>query len=201
MTHILIYFGMFLALVAEIRYIYSIFLKETKPNFVPWVIFTVSMSLVFFSSYSLGARESLPVIATFTFLHLCTAIISLYYKSFKVTYIDYVTIFFVMLSVLLWVSTHNPLYTLILNVIVDICGYTLFWYKTYLYPISEDIVAWLFSFLAYGVNVLLLTKVSFEEAVFSVSNILCILVLLLFMIRKKSSQRYFLKNIVCHNYR
>ena len=55
-----------LALFAEGKYIVSIVRGKTKPNFSGWLIFTVSMVCVLVSAYTLGARDSLILIATFT---------------------------------------------------------------------------------------------------------------------------------------
>ena len=73
----MLYLGIFLAVIAEFKYIHSVIKGQSKPNFSAWGIFTISMILVVVSSYSLGARGSLCIVVIFTLLHLITAILAL----------------------------------------------------------------------------------------------------------------------------
>ncbi len=161
-----------LALFAEGKYIVSIVRGKTKPNFSGWLIFTVSMVCVLVSAYTLGARDSLILIATFTGLHFIVALLSLKYGFVRFSRVD---IFFLLLSaasILLWFQTENAWYTLILNVLIDMFGYATIATKLYRNPGTEDTSAWAISIAAYTLNLIVIARWIPQEYLFSLSNVI-----------------------------
>lgn len=181
----LLYFGLILAFIAESRYIYSIIKGYTKPNFSSWGIFTISMFLVLASSYSLGSNETLFIIGMFTLMHLITTIVAFKYRSFTITTFEKTLLLLVLLSIVLWITTNNPFTALIINVVVDMLGYLLIIYKSHLYHLSEDVVAWSISVISYLINISLIDFWNINEYLFSVSNVFFITAILLLYFYQK----------------
>lgn len=167
-----VFFASVLAIVAEGRYIYSICKGKSRPNFSGWFIFVISMSLVLVSSYALGARESLIVIGIFTLLHATVAVLALMYGYTSFSKVDILALCMVGLGLILWLTTSNPWYTLLINVGIDACGYVTIISKTYQNPGSEDYKAWGMSFGAYLLSLIAITTWIPQEYLFSVSNVL-----------------------------
>lgn len=161
-----------LALLAEGKYILSIFQGKTKPSFSGWLIFTISMSCVLASAYALGARESLFLIATFTLLHAFVTIFSLKYGIIRFTKVDIFLLILSAIGVFLWWQTSSPWYALILNILIDTFGYIALVKKLYYNPGTEDGVAWAMSIGAYGLNLFLISRWIPEEYLFSLSNVI-----------------------------
>ena len=181
--------GILLALFAELEYIHSVIQGTSKPNFSAWGIFTISMLLVLASSYSLGARNSLWIIAMFTLLHFITAIIAFRFKIFSLTTFEKVLLLLVGLSVLLWIFTDNAWTALLINILVDILGYIAIINKLYLYPNTEDTFAWTISLLAYIVNLFTVTTWIPQEYLFTISNIFWISIIVVLSLRKMTTIR------------
>lgn len=166
----MVYIGIVLAVIAELKYIHSIIKGQSKPNFSAWGIFTVSMILVLASSYSLGARESLWVIAMFTLLHLITTIIAFRFRVFSLTRFEIMLLSLVAISIILWLLTDNAWTALLINILVDTLGFISVIYKLYLHPQTEDAFAWGTSFIAYGINLTIITNWVPQEYLFTISN-------------------------------
>ena len=161
-----------LALLAEGKYIVSIFRGKTKPNFSGWFIFTVSMGCVLASAYSLGARDSLPLIATFMSLHFIVALLSLKYGIVRFTRVDVSMLILSVVGLFLWWQTENAWYALILNILIDMFGYVTIATKLYRHPETEDKLAWMISALAYSLNLIGVTRWVPQEYLFSLSNVI-----------------------------
>lgn len=183
----MLYLGMLLAIIAELKYIHSVIKGTSKPNFSAWGIFTVSMILVLLSSYSLGARDSLYIITVFTLLHFITTILAFRFRVFSLTLFEKLLIVLVILSVILWVITDNPWTALLINILVDTLGFISVAYKLYLHPKTEDSSAWNISLIAYGVNLFTITKWVPQEYLFTISNIFWIGLISILSFRKTKS--------------
>ena len=185
----MIYIGILLAVIAEFKYMHSVIEGKSKPNFSAWGIFTISMTLVLISSYSLGARSSLYIIGIFTVLHLITTTLAFQFRKFALTLFEKILLLLVALSLILWVTTENAWTALLINIFVDTLGFISILYKLYLHPKTEDTFAWTLSFIAYGVNLFAITKWTPQEYLFTISNIFWIGLISLLSLRKKCSAR------------
>lgn len=159
-----------LAILAEGIYIHSILQGKTKPSFSGWLVFTVAMVCVLVSAYAMGARESLFLIATFTILHAVVTLLSIKYGVVRLTRLDTLLLVLSAIGVYLWWLTSDPLYMLIINVLIDMFGYVLMTKKLYVHPQTEDPPAWALSIAAYLLNLLIITHWAPEEYLFSLSN-------------------------------
>ena len=96
-----------IAIAVEWRYIYTIIMRRTIPNFTGWFIIALSMSFVFFSSLSAWAGSAIWLIGTLTILHTIEAILSLFYGSFRITRFEKWLIILAFLSLGIWYLSHH----------------------------------------------------------------------------------------------
>ena len=185
----MLYLGILLAIIAELKYIHSVIKGTSKPNFSAWGIFTVSMILLLLSSYSLGARDSLYIVAIFTLLHFITTILAFRFRVFILTTFEKTLILLVIFSVIAWIFTKNAWTALLINIIVDTLGFISVAYKLYLHPKTEDTLAWSISFIAYGINLLTITRWVPQEYLFTITNMFWIGLISLLSLRKTVGAR------------
>ncbi len=169
-----------IAIAVEWRYIYMILQRRTVPNFTWWFIIALSMSFVFFSSLSAWTGSAIWLIGTLTILHTIEAILSLFYGSFRVTRFEQWLIFLAFLSLGIWYLSDNPLYTLIINTLIDTCGMLAISYKLFRFPDTEDRLAWGISILIYWLDMLAVTEWNFANIFFIGMNFIeCSIIFLL----------------------
>ena len=159
-----------LAVIVEGRYIYTILQRKTIPNFTGWFIIALSMSFVFFSSLSAGAWPTIWLIGTLTLMHTTEAILSIFYGSFRVTRFEKILIGIAFLSLFLWYYSKNPLYTIIINTLIDSCGMLAIAYKLFRFPETEDTIAWWVSVIIYWLDILAVTEWNIANSFFIVMN-------------------------------
>ena len=177
-----------LAICGEGRYIYSILRGKTRPSFVAFFIFFTEMTIIFASAYSLGARESLPLIGTFVSLHLITLLLSIKYGFIHFSRFNVVCLALSFLGLFLWWQSQNAWYALIFNILVDVLGYVVIIRKLKLYPDTEDARAWSISLMAYVVSLFALTVWIPEEYLFSMSNVFWCGVIVFLSIRPRKRE-------------
>lgn len=185
----LVIISVLLAIIGDSVYIWSIIKGKTKPNFSAWAIFTLAMSCVLFSSYYLGAKESLIIVALFTFISALITFLSLKYGKYKISNFEKLLLSLSLISIVLWLSTSNPWYALLINIFVDTLGFISIVYKLYKHPQTEDSFAWSISFLVYGLNLIIITKWVPQEYLFSLSNAFWCFVILILSFRKKKLKK------------
>ncbi len=169
-----------IAIAVEWRYIYTIIMRRTIPNFTGWFIIALSMSFVFFSSLSAWAGSAIWLIGTLTILHTIEAILSLFYGSFRITRFEKWLIILAFLSLGIWYLSDNPLYTLIINTLIDSCGMLAISYKLFRFPDTEDRLAWAISALVYGIDLLAVTEWNIANTFFIIMNFIeCSIIFLL----------------------
>ncbi len=169
-----------LAVIVESRYIYTIIVRKTIPNFTGWFIIALSMSFVFFASLSAWAGSTIWLIGTLAGMHTIEAILSLFYGSFLIMRLERVLIFIALSSLWILYLTDNPLYTLIINTLIDSCGMLAISYKLFRFPETEDTIAWWVSVLIYGLDIFAVTKWDFANSFFIIMNFIeCSIIFLL----------------------
>ncbi len=184
MTLLLTLLATVLAVLAEGRYIVSIFQGKTKPSFSGWLLFTTSMICIFISSYSLGARESLYLVGTFTLLNASIALLALKYGFIKFHRLEIILFILTFIGIFLWWYFSSPWYTLVISVLIDMFGYIIMVKKLYLYPETEDKWSWAMSVGAYSLNLIIISHWIPQEYLFSLSNVVWCSIIFLLALRQ-----------------
>ncbi len=184
-THeIVAYIASFIAVLVEWRYIYTILTKKTIPNFTGWFIMAVSMSIVFFSSLSAWAKESIYLIGVLASLHIVEATLAFFYGKFYITKFEIIILIISCISILIWMWTDNPLYAIIINTIVDAFWMLSISYKLFRFPETEDKIAWIVSDCMYIINLFSISVWNIENALFVVVNVITGTIIVFLTFRK-----------------
>ncbi len=184
MTPILSIAAVLLAIFIEGRYMYSIVKGRTKPSFVAFLIFTIEMAVVCFASYSLGARDAVWLLGTFTVLHFLTTLLALKYGYLGFSKFNVVCLTASILGIAVWWYTSNPWYALLLETAIDSIGYLVLSRKVSICSGTEDALCWGLSIVAYGLNLVLITHWVPQEYLFSLANVFWCSVILFLSLRK-----------------
>lgn len=176
------YLIIILGVIGFIRYVYSVVKGKTYSSFASWFVFSLELFAIFFSSYKLGARDTLFLILMYAVMNLVHSILALKYGDgqFKLSRFDKILLFISILGIVLWMLTSNPWYCFVLNVGIDLLGYVILLNKLRKHPNSEDAIAWLIAGITYALNLVLIKNWVIQEYLFSFMGLmLCFAVVLL----------------------
>lgn len=137
----------------------------TKPNLAGWVLYTVAMIMIVASSIALNAWQAIWLAVAYVIGQFLVIGISFKTGYFAFSRFDYWCLSISFLSLIFWMYTQNPLFALVLNVLVDALGTFAIATKLYLNPGTEDTKAWTLSFFIAVLNM-------FAVASFDISNAL-----------------------------
>lgn len=154
-----------LAFSQAIPYIYGIIRGKTKPERASYGIWSLVNIITLLSYLAAGGLETAGVTAAYT---LTTALI--FAMSFKygvggLNKFDVLCIALAIISILLWVTTANPLTALYLGILVKIFGLLPTLVKAYYRPDTENTLAWVMCAAASTLNLFAIT--SFTPAIVS----------------------------------
>ncbi len=141
---------------AYLLYIISIFRGKTKPSRSTWWILTLVGILIFATSYSLEATESMWIQLSYIVGPLIIAILSLFsqygYKE-GLLKIDKICLAGAVICAFIWFVFNSPFIALLGSIVVDFIGLIPTMKKAYIDPEHEDPSAWALEFLASAMNV------------------------------------------------
>lgn len=142
-------------------YYKSIFSWETHPHLYSWLIWWIISVTIWVIQFNDNAW--IWVINTFFVWFLCLWIAFLAMKKWDkdITISDKVYLWLGLLSILLWIFIQNPLYSVILLILVDIFWFIPTFRKLFKNPYGENVFPYFLSFLGYSFSILSLSNFSF----------------------------------------
>ena len=149
----------FVSFLAYSLYIISILRKKTRPSRSTWWILTLVGSIIFWSSYALGATESFWIQSAYIIGPLIIALLSIKYgDGKKFSHLDKICFTGAIISCILWIAFNSPLIGLIGSIIVDFFGLLPTIKKAFLRPEKENPSAWLLETTASILNAYAITS-------------------------------------------
>ncbi len=142
-------------------YFRSIIKWESKPHVISWFIWW----LISFVIFSIQIYDNAWIWAFniwfVAFLCFLIALISLKKWSTKINKADYISLAFWVLSIILWIFSNNPFFSVILLILVDI-----FWFiptilKSIKKPFEETEVAYFLAWVWYLMSIFAMENISF----------------------------------------
>ena len=142
MSEVLGYASGILMALSVIPYARSILRRETKPQRMTWLIWSILTFIAFFSQLAKGGTWSLLLTAGDTL-----AILIVFFLSFKFGVggfrrIDIISLCGAFVSLFLWYVTKEPAIALFLIILTDFFGAHLTIVKSWRDPASENWVGW-----------------------------------------------------------
>lgn len=152
-------------MIAYFPYWYAILKNGTRPQRASWLIWIFSDTLVFSTSWQLGATDSLWVPGAYVIGTIITFFISIKRGEGGTSSFDYLCLVATAISGFLWWLTGNPFQSLMINLFIVAIGVVPSLKKIVKDPYSEDLVGFLFWMLGSGfssVSVLFLSKTNID---------------------------------------
>lgn len=143
-----------LAIGGYIPYIISIFLNKTRPERATWFIWTLVGGLLAFSYLFAGDHNTIWVPLGYFVGPFIVAILSIKYGYSTWSTLDTICVTAAIISIIPWVLSKDPTFTLLLNVLIDSTGAIPTIIKTYREPETEDLTAWFIFFMANTLEVI-----------------------------------------------
>jgi hypothetical protein len=188
MQSIQVYIGYIAGLLALFPFVFMVISMRkgnTRPNLAGWLLYTVAMTMSVASSVALGAWQSVWLAVAYVFGNLLIISVSLKTGYFAFTKFDYGCILVSVGSLILWGYTSNPLYALVLNVLIDAAGTFAIANKTYKHPGTEDTKAWTIFFLIAVLNIFAVASFDISNALYPVYLVFANGLIALLSLRKK----------------
>ncbi len=191
MNNIQAYIGYAAGILGFIPYIFLIISMRkgvTKPNLAGWVLYTVAMIMIVASSIALNAWQTVWLAIAYVIGQ--SAVIAVSFKTgyFAFSKFDYICIGISLLGLVLWLYTNNPLYALVLNVLVDLMGTLAIARKLYIHPGTEDTKAWTMSLSVAILNCFAIASFDLSNALYPLYLIFANALIVSLSLRKLDKQ-------------
>lgn len=171
MNDIQAYIGYAAGILGFIPYIFfvlSIRKGKTKLNLAGWSLYTIAMTMIATSSMALGAWQTVWLAIAYVIGQIVVIAFALKEGYFAFSKFDYRCLVISALGLLLWVYTSNPLYALILNVLVDALGTLTIAKKTWLHPGTEETKPWVMSLSVAILNCFAIASLDVSNALYPI---------------------------------
>ena len=135
--------GFLLSFAATGIYIVDIVRGNTKPHFYTYLVWSIVTMIAFFGSLAAGGGYGAWVIGITGFLTIVVMLLSLKYGTKDIKPIDTYFLIAACVAILPWLVLKDPLWSVILAVIIDALGYFPTIRKTWKAPRSEIFSPWI----------------------------------------------------------
>lgn len=186
MKEVLGLISVLIAFIGYVPYLRDTFAGRTRPHVVSWFLWTTVSFLAFGLQWSKGAGAG--SYANFAMGVIC---LILFFASLKqgtkeVKPVDVVFFIMAIVATFLWLVVHQPVWSIILVVLIDIFSFTPTFIKSWSKPWEETLLTWLLNTFRQVLVLLSLQQVNIVTALFPAyaflaNAIFCILL----MVRRK----------------
>ncbi len=168
-------------------YLWSVLKWETKPHMYTMLLYVIITGIIFYSQLQSGAWFG-SVYVGVVFLFWCLIfILSFWYGTDDVIFADKVCLVFALATIPLWYFTWNPLYSVILIMIIDVFSSAPTVRKTINDPYSENIYVFVVEFIGIIFSILALSQINFLSTGYLIYIMLFDLLMLYILIRGRMS--------------
>ncbi len=171
MIDIKIFFGIIaiiISLLGYFAYFRNIFKDKTKPHVFSWLIWGIVVGIEFFGQVAGSAGAGAWVTGISAFVCFAIAAISFNKGNIDITRIDKFSFAGAILAILLWIITKDPLFSVLLGILIDALGYIPTFRKSYKHPNQETVITWFMNGLKFVFALLALDKFTFLSSVYPI---------------------------------
>lgn len=172
------YISMAVAIAGYIPYYVTILNGKTKPHAFSWITWTFAIILVFVAQMSRGAGPGAWVTGISALACIGISVLSLLMGDKDITRGDEMVFGVALASIPLWVVTRDPLWSVVLMVIINHLGFIPTFRKTYRDPHSENLPFFYSVVAKFMLGMLALDQLSMVTVLFPLN---CVLVNILFL--------------------
>ena len=143
MQELLGYASGLLITISAVPYISDIFRLKTKPERATWFIWSVLLTIAFFAQFAKGGTWSLITTGIDGLIVIIIFILSIKYGMGGASRLDIVALIVSGIGLVLWYLTNEPLYALLITIVIDMLASMLTVVKTYKEPSTETFSAYM----------------------------------------------------------
>lgn len=159
---------------------------ETKPHFFTWIVWSIVMWITFAIQLENGAGVGswgLGVAASASSIVACVAFLQ---KQIIYTRLDWISLFFAGISLVLWLIYDQPLLSLLLLIAIDFFAYIPTFRKAYSLPYSEPALAFCFASCKYIPTLFALESFNLLTALYPATLVFFNAVIVVFLLWRRS---------------
>jgi hypothetical protein len=155
-----------MALVGYIPYLKDTFAGKTKPHVISWFLWSVVSFIAFGLQWSKGGGAGSYANFAMGFICLILFFASLKRGTKEIKIPDFICLGLALLAIGLWLIVHQPVWSIILVVVIDIFSFTPTFIKSWNKPWQETLLTWMLSIFRQGFILLSLAEINIVTALF-----------------------------------
>ena len=124
-------------------YIRTVFVGRTKPHAFSWLVWAITMGIIFFAQFLNSAGAGSWQTGEAAVFCAAIGILALFKGEKKITRTDWAALFSSLSAIPLWIITKDPLASVILLTVIDAVAFYPTFRKSYNAPFEED-MPWAF---------------------------------------------------------
>ncbi len=178
--------SLFLVIASAAPYILAIYRGQTKPHLFSWIIWTIPTAIVFAGQ---AVSDAGPGGWATGFTLLCNifiAVQSIKYMDKSITRSDWFFLIAGLAAIPLWILTKDPLYSVILVTVTDICGYGPTVRKSWNAPHEENALAYFMLLPKHVASLLAMQSMSLVNVLFPYAMIAVNGALVIFLLYRRA---------------
>jgi hypothetical protein len=141
-------------------YIRDAYTNKIKPHPFSWFLFLIITATIFLAQLSDGAGPGAWMNGVLTFFNFIIFFLSLRNKSDVIKKLDYFILALAILSIVLWVMTSTPLYSVVLLSVAVTLAFIPTIFKIYDNPFEESASLFTVGIFRHGLTILAMDNVS-----------------------------------------
>lgn len=135
----------FLVLISAIWYLRGVARGKTVPHLFSWLIWSIINMIGFAAQLTSGGGIGSWVLGVSTFFTLSVTFAAIFRGEKNITRSDKISLGGALLSIVLWLATNNPLWSVILISVIDCFGFYPTFRKSWSRPYDEPLFVYLLS--------------------------------------------------------
>ena len=156
----------FLAFIGYVPYLRNTFSGKTKPHMISWLLWTVVSFIAFGLQWSKGAGAGAYANFAMGIICLILFIQSLKNGTKNIRKADIISFIMAIVAIILWLVVHQPAWSIILVVAIDIFSFIPTFIKSWNKPRQETLFTWILSVVRQLLVLLSLQSFNFVTALF-----------------------------------
>jgi len=158
--------------IGYIPYLKDTIVGKTKPHIFSWVLWSLIFFIAFGLQWSKGAGFGSYVSLAMGVISLIVLILSLKNGVKKVKKIDVVSFILAIIAIILWLVVNQPVWSIILVIIVDIFSFTPTFIKSWTRPREETLLTWFFNIIRQILVLFSIGEINFVTIIFPLYSLI-----------------------------
>lgn len=182
MKEILGILAVVVAFIGYIPYLRDTYIGKTKPHVISWFLWTLVSFIAFGLQWSKGAGAGSYANFAMGIICLVLFIFSFRNGTKEIKIVDIVSFVMAILAIILWLVVNQPVWSIILVVLIDALSFTPTFIKSWNKPKQETLFTWILNIIRPGLILLSIRELNFVTVLFPiyaliVNSLFCILLI------------------------